>query len=75
MIGDDPCGRRPVIRMIAAIVCAFSFAAWLGLSVVGYLVPPEPALGHLGRMAAAVIFILSLAWAGWLYAEFRREGQ
>ena len=74
MTGDDPRGRRPIIRLAVAIVCAFSFSAWLGLTIVGYLVPPEPALGRLARWASAVIFAVSTLWATWLYREFKRAG-
>src|SRR5947208_3165662 len=71
---DDPRGIKPIIRLLAAMACAFSFAAWVGLSVVGYLAPPEPALGRMGRLASAAIFVVSLVWGIWLYREFKREG-
>src|SRR5438876_601454 len=54
MTRDDPGGRRPIIRLAAAVVCAFSFSAWLGLTIVGYLVPPEPTLGGMGSEDAVL---------------------
>ena len=72
MTPDTPDGRKPVIRLIAALLAAFSAAAYLCLMAVG-LVAPEPAGWRPVRIAIAVVFVVSFPWAMWLYREWLRE--
>lgn len=70
---EDPRGLKPVKRLIAATTCAFTGAAFLGLTIVGYVVPPEPEGGRIGRMVSGVLFVLTVVWCLWLYLDYRRE--
>lgn len=72
-LGNDPRGLRPIMRLFAAIGTIFSLFGFIALTCVGYVAPPEPELGRLGRWAFFILFFPSAAWSVWLYREYLRE--
>ncbi len=69
---DDPRDLKPVIRMTAAIVTSFSGAAYLGMTIVGGIVP-EPDGWRPFRLAAGVAFAITCLWSAALYRQWFLE--